>query len=102
MTSTGLSTSWTRNRRRRLPISILTALAGHPGIFHRVAIDQLLASGFISFEFDPDYAHNGKFYTIHLEDPELPASNLPDNKNFPGLNTAGYTVSRTHPHIRNE
>jgi hypothetical protein len=30
---------------------------------------KLLASGFISFEFDPDYAHNGKFYTIHLEDP---------------------------------
>ena len=72
----------------------LNGLAGHPGIFHRLAIDQLLASGFISFEFDPDYAHNGKFYTIHLEDPALPASNLPDNKNFPGLKTAGYAVSR--------
>src|SRR5437764_1117136 len=33
-------------------------LAGKSGIFHRLAIDQLLASGFISFEFDPDYAHN--------------------------------------------
>jgi glucose/arabinose dehydrogenase len=69
-------------------------LVGHPGIFHRLAIDQLLASGFISFEFDPDYARNGKFYTIHLEDPTLPASNLPDNKNFPGLKTAGYAVSK--------
>ena len=49
-------------------------LPGRPGIFHRLAIDQLLASGFISFEFDPDYVHNGKFYTIHLEDPALPAS----------------------------
>src|ERR1051326_5300199 len=68
-------------------------LPGKPGIFHRLAIDQLLASGFISFEFDPDYAHNGKFYTIHLEDPAMPASNLPDNKNFPGLNTSGYTVT---------
>src|SRR5215472_15743926 len=48
-------------------------LPGKPGIFHRLAIDQLLASGFISFEFDPDYVHNGKFYTIHLEDPALPA-----------------------------
>jgi glucose/arabinose dehydrogenase len=72
----------------------LNGLAGHPGIFHRLAIDQLLASGFISFEFDPDYAHNGRFYTIHLEDPVLPESNLPDNRNFPGLKTAGYTVSR--------
>jgi hypothetical protein len=68
-------------------------LPGRPGIFHRLAIDQLLASGFISFEFDPDYVHNGKFYTIHLEDPALPASNVPDNKNFPGLNTSGYTVT---------
>src|SRR3954454_9418904 len=42
-------------------------LAGQPGMFHRLAIDNLLASGFISFQFDPDYAHNGKFYTIHWE-----------------------------------
>jgi len=68
-------------------------LAGQPGIFRKLAIDNLLASGFISFEFDPDYAHNGKFYTIHLEDPALPASNLPDNKSFPGLRTAGYSVT---------
>jgi hypothetical protein len=68
-------------------------LQGKPGIFHRLAIDQLLASGFISFEFDPDYVHNGKFYTIHLEDPAISASNLPDNRSFPGLNTAGYTVT---------
>jgi len=48
-------------------------LAGKSGMFHRLAIDQGLASGFISFEFDPDYARNGKFYTIHFEDPALPA-----------------------------
>ena len=68
-------------------------LEGQPGIFHRLNIDNGLASGFICFQFDPDYAHNGKFYTIHLEDPALPASNLPDNKNFPGFKTAGYTVT---------
>lgn len=68
-------------------------LAGKPGIFHRLAIDALLASGFISFEFDPDYRHNGKFYTIHLEDPALTASAVPDSKNFPGLHTAGYAVT---------
>src|SRR5207248_1539388 len=65
-------------------------LEGQPGIFHRLAIDNLLASGFISFQFDPDYARNGKFYTIHMEDHTLAASNLPDNKNFPGFQTAGY------------
>jgi len=44
-------------------------LDGQPDIFHRLVIDNLLASGFISFEFDPDYARNGKFYTVHLENP---------------------------------
>jgi hypothetical protein len=68
-------------------------LSGRQGIFHRLAIDQGLASGFISFGFDPDYAHNGRFYTIHLEDPALPASDVPDNKHFPGLNTSGYAVT---------
>src|SRR5581483_1942588 len=58
---------------------------GRNGIFHRLAIDANLASGFISFEFDPDYAHNGKFYTIHFEDPSIAASPLPDNRGFPGL-----------------
>ena len=72
-------------------------LPGKPGIFHRLAIDQLLASGFISFEFDPDYAHNGKFYTIHLEDPGMEASNLPDNKSFPRLNTSGYAATPAIP-----
>src|SRR5438067_9258768 len=71
----------------------LNGLASKPGIFHRLAIDQLLASGFISFEFDPNYPNNGRFYTIHLEDPTLPASNLPDNKNLLGLNTSAHTVT---------
>ena len=71
----------------------LNGLEGQPGIFHKLAIDNLLASGFISFQFDPGYAHNGRFYTIHLEDPALPASNLPDSRNFPGFKTAGYTAT---------
>ena len=36
------------------------------------------ANGFISFQFDPDYRRNGKFYTIHLEEPAAPGSVLPD------------------------
>jgi hypothetical protein len=57
---------------------------GQPGLFHKLTTLRGYANGFISFVFDPDYAHNGKFYTIHLEDPALPASPLPDNANFPG------------------
>jgi hypothetical protein len=63
-------------------------------MFHRLRNDNGFANGFISFAFDPDYAHNGKFYTIHLEDPELPESAMPDNTHFCGLNTSGYTLTQ--------
>jgi Glucose / Sorbosone dehydrogenase len=63
------------------------------GLFHKLTTEVGLASGFISFEFDPDYARNGKFYTIHLEDPALGGSNLPDNADFPSLKITGYAAS---------
>src|SRR6185437_11976249 len=44
---------------------------GRPGLFHRLPFESGFANGFISFAFDPDYARNGRFYTIHLEDPEV-------------------------------
>jgi Glucose / Sorbosone dehydrogenase len=66
---------------------------GHQGIFHRLTYETGYANGFINFLFDPDYAHNGRFYTIHLEDPALPGSSIPDNTSFPGFRTAGYSVT---------
>ena len=66
---------------------------GHTGIFHKLTYEAGYANGFINFIFDPDYAHNGKFYTIHLEDPGLPGSSLPDNTNFPGFKAGGYAVT---------
>ncbi len=78
-------------------------LQGKPGLFHHLCIDGGLASGFISFEFDPDYARNGKFYTIHLEDPSLPGSPVPDNRNVPGLKTSGYAATPAiHTHGKTE
>ena len=43
---------------------------GQPCLFRRLPTESGFANGFISFAFDPDYAHNGRFYTIHLEDQE--------------------------------
>src|SRR5712691_886031 len=60
---------------------------GHTGIFHKLSYEIGYGSGFVNFIFDPDYARNGKFYTIHMEDPELPGSVLPDNAAFPGFKT---------------
>src|SRR6476646_10305591 len=41
---------------------------GHGGVFHKLAHENGYAGGFVSFQFDPDYARNGKFYTVHIED----------------------------------
>ena len=66
---------------------------GQGGLFHKFRFENGQANGFINFLFDPDYARNGKFYTIHLEDPSLPGSIMPDNTNFPGLKLDGYTTT---------
>jgi hypothetical protein len=60
------------------------------GLFDRIATEAGLASGFISFEFDPDYATNGRFYTIHLEDLAATGALIPDNGGVLGLQVNGY------------
>jgi hypothetical protein len=60
------------------------------GLFDKLPTDAGLASGFISFEFDPDYGRNGRFYTIHLEEIALHGALAPDNSSVPGLKVAGY------------
>jgi hypothetical protein len=61
------------------------------GLFDKLTTEAGLASGIISFEFDPDYARNGRFYTIHLEEIALPGTPAPDNQAFPGLDVTGYS-----------
>ena len=48
--------------------------------------------GVVSFAFDPDYAKNGKFYTVHSERPGYGPA-MPTNAQQPGLNLDGYTVT---------
>ena len=55
-----------------------------PGLFHRFFITSGYGNGLNGFYFDPDYRRTGKFYTVHMEDPNLTVSNLPDNKNHAG------------------
>ena len=63
------------------------------GLFDKLTTDAGLASGFISFEFDPEYARNGRFYTIHLEEIALPGKLTPDNQGLASLDVAGYTAT---------
>ena len=73
------------------PISTSTAARVGRGCSTSCRIEAGYANGFISFQFDPDYRRNGKFYTVHIEDPSLPGSKLPDSDVVRGLNVAGYT-----------
>src|SRR4029453_12925131 len=66
---------------------------GHTGLFHKLSFDTGFAGGFVSFQFDPDYVRNGRFYSVHIEDPALPGSNLPDNAHVRGLSVTGYAVT---------
>ena len=66
---------------------------GHSGLFHNLSWERGYGNGLNGFYFDPDYKRNGKFYTVHMEDPALTGSSMPDNKNFPGLNLSGYTTT---------
>jgi hypothetical protein len=61
-----------------------------PGLFDRFLYDPGLSSGVSQFQFDPDYRRNGKFYTVHMESPALPGSQIPDNKALPALELDGY------------
>lgn len=67
---------------------------GQPGIFPKFAVvNGGFSMGFINFAFDPDWAHNGKFYTVVIENPKVPGSDMPNNTHYPGLNLDGYTVT---------
>ena len=59
-----------------------------------------LARGLVTFAFDPDYAENGKFYTVHTEDPSKSGSAAPTNSTLPGLDLSGYpTTAADNPPV---
>ena len=63
------------------------------GLFKKFFTISGFGNGINGFNLDPDYAKNGKFYTTHMEDPSIEAPGGPQNTMFPGLNTAGYTMT---------
>jgi hypothetical protein len=74
----------------------LNGRQGHEGVFHRLRPD-LFSQGFVAVHFDPDYVHNGKFYTTHTENPADPGDAIPDNTHYPGFNVSGYTTTPAIP-----
>lgn len=71
-------------------------LASRPGLFPRFTFERNLATGLINVIFDPDYARNGVFYTIHMEDPTTEAAAEPKPGAVVNLDLSTY---RTTPAI---
>jgi hypothetical protein len=64
-------------------------------IFPKFVSDAGFAIGVVSMAFDPGYAKNGKFYTVHVERPDMEGSANPTNAKLSTLNLDGYTATPT-------
>lgn len=70
-----------------------TAYINFEEVFPKFDNDPGYSGGLVTFAFDPEYASNGKFYTVHTEDPAKPGSNLPTNAHLPGFDPTGYATT---------
>ncbi len=68
-------------------------LAGKPGLFPKFTYARNFATGLTNVILDPDYASNGVFYTLHMEDPSTPGDAAPRSGVVPGLDLSGYTTT---------
>jgi hypothetical protein len=74
---------------------------GRSGLFPKFTFELNFATGLTNFIFDPDYAKNGVFYTLHMEDPATDAPAAPKSGVVPGLDLTGYatTAATTTPTV---
>jgi Glucose / Sorbosone dehydrogenase/Cytochrome c len=70
---------------------------GRPDLFRKFTFERNFATGLTNFIFDPDYARNGVFYTIHMEDPAVSAAAAPRAGVVAGLDLSGYTTTAAIP-----
>lgn len=65
------------------------------GLFPKFTAAMGYATGIMNFIFDPDYAQNGIFYTLHMENSNTPGdSAVPKSGVVPGLDLTGYTTTK--------
>ena len=69
-----------------------------PGIFHRLMYEAGYGSGLAHFQFDPDYARNGRSTRSTSRIPRWHARTFPTTQNLPGLKVAGYTTTAGDRH----
>lgn len=62
-------------------------------VFPRFNTDPNLGMGLVSMVFDPDYAKNGRFYTVHTENPRRSEPAAPLNAAMPALDLSAHTIT---------
>jgi hypothetical protein len=62
-------------------------------VFPKFESDTGNTAGIVSIAFDPGYAKNGKFYTVHVEKPDMEGSATPTNAHLPALKLDGYATT---------
>lgn len=62
-------------------------------IFPKFVNTPGFSGGLVTFAFGPEYVADGKFYTVHLENPAKGGSIRPTNASVPGLVLGGYTTT---------
>jgi hypothetical protein len=62
-------------------------------VFPKFVSDTGNTAGVVSFVFDPGYAKNGRFYTVHVEKPDMEGSANPTNAKSSTLNLEGYATT---------
>jgi hypothetical protein len=62
-------------------------------LFPKFVSDNGNTMGIVSITFDPGYAKNGKFYTVHVEKPDMEGSAVPTNAQVPTLNLRDYATT---------
>lgn len=62
-------------------------------VFPKFTTDPGYEGGVVFLVFDPGYAKNGKFYTVHTEKLTETAATPPTNAGLPGLKVDGYTTT---------
>lgn len=70
---------------------------GRPGLFPRFVYEVNFATGLTNVIFDPDYANNGVFYTLHFEDPAVGGFAAPRDGVVDGLDLSGYETTSPLP-----
>lgn len=90
------STSGNNNDRTFLPVPDGTTPTTPNGIFRRFIKQSGYANGLVTFQFDPEYPANGRFYTVHIESNSSNSDTLRlplggAGTKHPGLNLTGYT-----------